>query len=166
MELVVTLLVVGALLLLLETVLPGLITGIVGGCCLIAGVVMAFINLGSTAGLWVLTGTVAGVILGFAIWVRVFPKTRMGRAMISNSASGGVTTGDAGLLHKSGCAFTQLRPCGTALIDGRRVDVVSEGALIEKGTPLKVVAIEGMRVVVRVVSAPSPEFPITNTIPS
>ena len=40
MELVVTLLVVGAILLLLETVLPGMIAGIVGGLCLIVGVVL------------------------------------------------------------------------------------------------------------------------------
>ena len=53
------------------------------------------------------------------------------------------------LLHQTGIAFTQLRPSGTALIGDRRVDVVSEGGLIEKGTPIKVVAIEGTRIVVR-----------------
>jgi membrane-bound serine protease (ClpP class) len=55
------------------------------------------------------------------------------------------------LLQQTGTAFTQLRPAGTALINGRRVDVVTEGQLIERGTPVRVVAVEGMRVVVRAV---------------
>jgi membrane-bound serine protease (ClpP class) len=37
------------------------------------------------------------------------------------------------------------------LIGGKRVDVVTEGGMIDPGTPLKVVAVEGMRVVVRAV---------------
>ena len=47
--------------------------------------------------------------------------------------------------------MTPLRPSGTAVINGRRVDVVTEGGMIERNTPVKVVAIEGMRVVVRAV---------------
>jgi membrane-bound ClpP family serine protease len=42
-----------------------------------------------------------------------------------------------------------LRPSGTASINGRRVDVVTEGGLIERGTAVKVVAVEGARIVVR-----------------
>jgi membrane-bound serine protease (ClpP class) len=42
-----------------------------------------------------------------------------------------------------------LRPAGVALVNGRRVDVVTEGGLIAAGARVKVVAIEGNRVVVR-----------------
>ena len=34
-------------------------------------------------------------------------------------------------------------------INGRRVDVVTEGPFVERGSPLKVVEVEGARVVVR-----------------
>jgi membrane-bound serine protease (ClpP class) len=44
-----------------------------------------------------------------------------------------------------------LRPSGTANINGQRVDVVTEGGLIERGTAVKVVAVEGSRIVVRAV---------------
>ena len=44
---------------------------------------------------------------------------------------------------------TTLRPCGTAVIGGKRVDVISEGSLIDRGQKVKVVAVEGIRVVVR-----------------
>lgn len=162
MALVITLLVAGAVLLLLETVLPGMIAGILGGMCLIAGVVLAFTRLGPTAGTWIFAGTVVGLIIGFAIWASVFPNTKMGRAFISERAIGGAPSADPALLHQTGSAVTVLRPSGTALIGGHRVDVVTEGALIEKGTPIKVVAIEGMRVVVRAAGESPTDFSTTN----
>jgi len=126
MELVVSLLVIGAILLILETVLPGAIAGVLGVCCL-----------------------VAGVVIGFVLWLRFFPESRLGRKFVSDDSVGDIRAERPELLHQTGEAFTQLRPSGTALINGRRVDVVTEGGLIERGTPIKVVAIEGMRVVVR-----------------
>src|ERR1051325_2988142 len=50
MEVVITLLVVGAVLLLLETVLPGMVAGVLGLLCLIAGVVQAYITFGPRMG--------------------------------------------------------------------------------------------------------------------
>lgn len=52
------------------------------------------------------------------------------------------------LLGKSGVAFTMLRPGGTALIDGRKIDVVASGGLIEKDSRVRVLAVEGTKVVV------------------
>lgn len=162
MELVVTLLVVGAILLLLETILPGGVAGIVGGCCLIVGVVLGFVRLGAATGTWILMGTVVGVVAGFAVWARVFPNTRFGRAFISQGVTGEIGAERPELMNQTGTAFTQLRPSGTALINGQRVDVVTEGSLIEKGTAIKVVGIEGMRVVVRAIS--EPEVQLKNTL--
>ncbi|WP_238473393.1 NfeD family protein [Desulforamulus profundi] len=48
-------------------------------------------------------------------------------------------------------AATPLRPAGTALIDGKRVDVVTEGEFIMPGTPVLVVMVEGTRVIVNAV---------------
>lgn len=161
MELVITLLVVGAILLLLETVLPGMVAGIIGGCCLVVGVILGYMEFGAQTGTWILCGVVVGVIVGFCVWARVFPNTRFGRAFISQGVSGEIGTEKPELLHQTGTAFTQLRPSGTALINGRRVDVVTEGSLIEKGTPIKVIALEGMRVVVRALSEQSVQLPET-----
>jgi membrane-bound serine protease (ClpP class) len=163
MELVITLLIVGAILLLLETVLPGMVAGVVGGCCLIAGVILGYMEFGAKTGTWILCGVVVGVVSGFCVWAKVFPNTRIGRAFISQGVSGDIGSGRPELLHQAGTAFTQLRPSGTALINGRRIDVVTEGALIEKGEPVKVVAVEGMRVVVRAVSEQSAQTPETKT---
>ncbi|MEO6035861.1 MAG: NfeD family protein [Verrucomicrobiota bacterium] len=149
MELVITLIVVGAILIILETILPGLIAGIIGLCCLVAGVYFAYDRLGVTTGNYVLLGVAAGLIVGTICWLRYFPNSRLARPLMSRSAIGNIDADRPDLLNQTGTAYTNLRPSGTALIDGKRVDVVTEGSLIEKGTPVKVVAIEGLRVVVR-----------------
>ena len=64
--------------------------------------------------------------------------------------AGYIGTGEHdGLVGKEGVAFTPLRPSGTGVIDGRRVNVAADGEYIEKDSPIKVVEVEGNRVVVR-----------------
>ena len=83
------------------------------------------------------------------LWVKFFPNSRMGRVFISREVVGEIGTEKPELLEQTGTALTPLRPAGAALIKGKRVDVVTEGQMIERGTPVRVVAVEGMRVVVR-----------------
>ena len=52
------------------------------------------------------------------------------------------------LVGKEGVAVTNLRPSGTVKIDNVRVDVVSRGDYIEKGETVRVLKVEGSRVVV------------------
>jgi membrane-bound serine protease (ClpP class) len=52
------------------------------------------------------------------------------------------------LLGKEGVALTLLRPAGTAIIDGEKVSVVTEGDFIEKDSRIRVSKVEGYRVVV------------------
>ena len=52
-------------------------------------------------------------------------------------------------LDKEGRAITDLHPAGTAMIDGKRLDVVSRGEYIEKDAGLLVVNVSGNRIVVR-----------------
>jgi membrane-bound serine protease (ClpP class) len=112
-------------------------------------VVLSYARFGLQTGNWVLVGVIVGLAIGFVIWVRIFPKSRFGRVFVSQQTVGEIGTGQPALLHQTGEAYTQLRPSGTAIIHGKRVDVVTEGGLIEKGTPIKVIGIEGLRVVVR-----------------
>lgn len=60
----------------------------------------------------------------------------------------------SGYLGKSGTAINNLRPSGTAVIEGRRVDVVSRGEYIEKNRRVEVIAVDGNRVVVREAEEP------------
>lgn len=153
MELVLTLLVVGALLLAAESVLPGLIAGIVGCCCLVIGVIEGYLKFGARTGNLILMGVLAGLVVGFWLWVKYFPESRLGRIFISSEVVGEIGTERPELLERTGTALTPLRPSGTATIDGKRVDVVTEGQMIERGTPVRVIAVEGLRVVVRELKA-------------
>jgi len=148
---VITLIVVGAILMLLETLLPGMIAGIIGFGCLVAGVVVAYLNLGARAGNAVLFSVMVGMIVAILCWMKFFPQSRFARVFISQRTVGDIGTDRPELLNQAGTALTTLRPSGTAMINGKRVDVVTEGSLIESGTAVKVVAVEGLRVVVRAV---------------
>ena len=45
--------------------------------------------------------------------------------------------------------MSPLRPAGIADIDGKRVDVVSQGEWIDATTPIEVIRVDGNRIVVR-----------------
>ncbi len=49
----------------------------------------------------------------------------------------------------TGTAITDLRPAGVGRINNMRVDVVSRGEYVDKGSEILVTAVEGNRVVVR-----------------
>ena len=151
MVLVVTLLIAGGVLLFAEAVLPGLIAGALGVTCLVAGVAMSYRNFGPSVGRWVLCATLAGLVVEFFIWLKWFPHSRLSHRLTSHGATGELGAERPELLGQAGVAHTALRPAGVALLGDRRVDVVTEGALIERGTVVKVVAVEGARVVVRAV---------------
>lgn len=146
---VLTLILVGAALLLVETLLPGLIAGILGVLCLAGGVVLSYWSFGPDRGNWVLLGVVVGLVAGTGVWLKYFPQTRIAKMFISQRTVGDLNVGKPELVGQVGVAHTNLRPSGTAVIQGQRVDVVTEGPMIERGSTLKVVAVEGMRVVVR-----------------
>lgn len=146
---VLALIVVGAILLLLETILPGLIAGIAGAFCLMAGVVMGYVYFGPDIGTWILVGVGAGLLAAMAAYANMFPSSRLAQRFVSQRTIGTVGAEKPELVHQTGVAHTHLRPSGTALLNGQRVDVVTEGSMIERGTPIKVIAVEGMRVVVR-----------------
>ena len=133
----------------LETFLPGMVTGMVGLLFLASAVIVGYKEFGFQSGNLILGGVLVGLMIGGLCWVKFFPESRISRLMISRSAVGELGGTRLDLLHRSGVAITQLRPSGAAFINGQRVDVISEGALIDRGASLKVVAVEGMRIVVR-----------------
>jgi membrane-bound serine protease (ClpP class) len=81
------------------------------------------------------------------------PRLPFGRGIVLSRSldEDGASRGDAHevLVGRAGTALTPLRPAGTALIDGARVDVVADGEFVPKGARVEVVQREGHRVVVR-----------------
>jgi membrane-bound serine protease (ClpP class) len=98
-----------------------------------------------------------------ALMFKVLPRTSIGRQLIlspptesgDNAASQAVrgavkptVTPFDDLLGKEGKVVAPLRPSGTAEFDGRRVSVITNGEIIEPGSRVRVVLVEGSRVVV------------------
>ena len=51
-------------------------------------------------------------------------------------------------LGQTGVALTVLRPAGTAMIENKRLDVVSVGDFIDVDMPVRIVGVEGSKIVV------------------
>lgn len=91
-----------------------------------------------------------GVIVGLII--KYGPTAPWIRRLTNQVSSGDMTEqieGTRPLLGKHGVALTQLRPAGIALIDEKKVDVVTAGEFLLKGAEITVVDVTGNRVVVR-----------------
>lgn len=149
MGIIALLIAVGLVLLFLETILPGLIAGALGLLSLAAAVVYAYLEFGARTGNSALFLVLVLLGISTVLWVKFFPDSSFAKVFVSNRQIGNVDAEKPELLGAVGVAHTALRPAGTGVFNGRRVDVVADGAFIEKGTTVKVVQVEGLRVVVR-----------------
>lgn len=149
--LIIALVVVGFLLIAAEVFLPGLILGTIGFLCLVAAVVVVFLQYGTSVGM--LAAFVVGglTLVGFVLWLFLFPRTFIGRRlMLRTRQPADRTVGEhRTLVGETGEALTPLRPSGTARLAGKRVDVTAVGEFLEPGAAIVVVAADGMRVAVR-----------------
>lgn len=148
---IVSLIVAGFSLLFAEIFIPGLVAGIVGIICLAAAVAMTAVVYGAPPALALFGGICFVGFLGFLGWMRFFPSSPYGRRLALKEVSGQLTEPNPRerLLGLTGETVTPLRPCGTAFIDGKRHDVITEGSHIEALQQIKVVKVEGPRILVR-----------------
>jgi len=149
MEIIVVLLVAGAALLVLEPFFPHFVAGPVGLAAWAVAVLLTYARYGADTGNFTLLGVLAGGIGGAVFYVWQLPKSRFARPFSSNKTPPPADTTGSHLLHQSGIALSALLPGGIAEIGGRRIDVVSEGGAIDRGRTVRVIAVEGSRVVVR-----------------
>jgi len=144
---------VGFLLLASEVFVPGMILGIVGLFCLAGAIIFSYVEFGAYIGTITLVSVIGAVTVGFIVWMMAFPHTAIGRKfMLKQNLNPGVGEKDRASQHlvgQSGRAITPLRPAGTALINGQRIDVVAESSFIPQDSPIVVILQEGMRIVVR-----------------
>ena len=59
------------------------------------------------------------------------------------------TTDKNELIGAIGVCATDLRPAGTITVEGEPIDVVTEGGFVDQGNIVKVIGVEGSRVIVR-----------------
>ena len=143
----------GIFLLLIELYVPGFgFWGISGIGCIIASF---FLTLGGNmAAVSILSFSLVVAIVIFLLILKFLPSSTLwARLMLKESESsqdGFNSSHDySGYLGREGLVVSLLRPAGIVDIDGEKIDVVSEGKYIEPGTKVKVVSINGSRIVVR-----------------
>jgi len=151
--LAILLIALGLVLLLIEIfLLPGFGAAGVPGVIFMAAGVIWVMTKNTELGL-IYAGVTVGVTIPLsilALWL--VPRTKIGKKMILESSEAGFSAPSEelkDLAGKSGKAVTPLRPSGTAVIEGKRVDVVSLGEFIDKGSEIEVIEVEGYRVVVQ-----------------
>lgn len=152
----------GLVLLVLEIfVTPGFgVAGALGIAALLGGLSLSLFGAGAS---WefilkavsrVVFSLLAALIASL-VTLRFLPRLPFGRRLIlktgllGGAGGGSAPESDISWLGKSGTALSPLRPAGIAELEGTRVDVVSEGDLIEPGAPVVVTRVDGNRIVVR-----------------
>lgn len=149
---IIFLLVIGLLMVCLEVFIPGGIVGTLGSFCLLGSIVMAFTERGTTFGFYWTAAVVVVTLLGLFISIKVLPRSPAGKRLLLGSSEAGFSAAESGLekwIGKRGQAITTLRPAGMIAVEGERVDVVTGGEYLPKGTPVEVIRVDGNRVVVR-----------------
>jgi len=145
----------GAIAFLLEVfVFPGFgVAGIVGVILVGWGVLLIAVDVTQATAALVLA--VVATIIIFIVGLRMMSRYNMWYKLTlqnkQHKNEGYVAPAPELSLFagKEGIALTPLRPAGSAEIDGHRLDVVTEGEFIHTGTQVKVIKVEGTRIVVK-----------------
>ncbi|GLI86332.1 hypothetical protein ANABIO32_41260 [Rossellomorea marisflavi] len=145
--------IIGIALLIAEFFLPGGIAGTLGAAAVIGSIFMAggdFVQMGYS-----ILIAIAVAIAAIILYVKVFgKKMRLFNKMIlrdsTSTESGYVSNANRlELIGREGITKTPLRPSGTILVDDERIDAVTEGSFIKANERIKIVKVEGSRIVVR-----------------
>ncbi|WP_039041700.1 nodulation protein NfeD [Sporosarcina sp. ZBG7A] len=143
----------GAGLIVAELFLPHGIAGIAGAVAVTGSIIMA----GANPAYMAISVLIALIIAttGMVVIMKFFGKklhllNRMILMDATDTESGYVSNVNRiDWLGKTAITLTPLRPSGAIVLDGERIDVVSEGNYIDKGKRVKIVKVEGSRTVVR-----------------
>ena len=154
---------VGLVLLLVEAFLiPGFgVAGVAGIGVILWGLYMLLlpdVPVSEEVYYSALTGLTIGLIGGFIALILLFKmvtKTKFWTKLTSpgvESQDEGYSTsiGLEDMVGKIGIATSDLRPSGWALLGDRKIFVVTEGEFVDKDQSIKILSVDGNRVVVRV----------------
>ena len=146
---VISLIVIGLALLIIELIfVPGTtIVGIMGLACTVAGIWVSFVQFGSTIG-WSVTGLSSVVASGMFIYSfragawNKFALHATIHSKVNEESPLQVQVGSQGV------ALSALRPIGKAEFDGIEIEVMTLGEFVNTQSDLRVIKIEGRKVIV------------------
>lgn len=142
----------GILLFIVEFMLiPGIsVAGIAGAVFVIGGIILSFVEHGTTAGLLVMTGTalalvvVVTLMLRAGTWKKLMLSTSIdSKVDLVNKEEGRVKPGDTGE------SVTRLNPMGKVRVNGEFYEAKALDILIDQRTPVEVVEVENNKLIVK-----------------
>lgn len=147
---------VGIGLLILEAFMPGFgLPGISGIVFEVIAMVLTWQQHGALATLGVLLVVLSVVAIAISTSLRSAASGKLSQSRIihreteSNEAGYRSAEDMNVFMDKVGVTSTVLRPAGIADFEGVRVNVVSEGSYVPAGTQVRVIKVEGGRILVR-----------------
>ncbi|MDN7226880.1 NfeD family protein [Planococcus sp. N064] len=149
----IALVIIGLGLLFTEFLIPGGILGILGIASILVSVFLAGGSLMSTA-ISIFIALIAATA-GMVIIVKFFGKRpqlfkRLILTDATDTESGYVSAVNRPeLIGQIAVTATALRPSGTIVLGEERIDAVSEGRFIDPNKQVKIIKVEGSRIVVR-----------------
>ena len=144
----------GLVLLAIEIfVIPGFgITGILGILGIVAGIFMSFgINNIAQATSVIFFSLIADIIL-IIILARFVLKSKGFKnivALETDTAGYHSSVSYDNLLGREGITDTFFRPSGNIIINDKKYDAITEGEFINKGVKIKVILVEGNKIVIK-----------------
>ena len=148
--------VIGVGLLILEAFVPGFgAPGITGIILEVITLVMTWVQHGPVATLAMLLIVLLVLAIAISTSLRSITSGRLSKSSLIHSETesnedGYRSTQDlAVFMDKEGVTSTVLRPTGIADFDGVRLNVSSEGDYIAAGTKVRIIKVEGAKILVR-----------------
>lgn len=146
------LLFVGLILIFIEFYIPGAIIGIIGSTLILISVIL-FASQSTSAiaiTLYIIGAAVSvGLLIRFALWRIVHAKPDY--SIYSDKSQEGyqASSYDAHAIGKTGIVFSDLKPGGYILIDGKQHAAISISGYLPKGIEVKVISGEGESLIVK-----------------
>lgn len=143
----------GIVLIIIEMSQPGIsFPGILGTILLIVGVAVTAENLTEVIAIIVIIMIV--LVIALVIIINSATRGTLSKNMVLHDVIDGnsVNLEEENayyLINKEGIALSPLRPSGLAEFEGNKLDVISEGQFIEKGSRVKIIKIESLSIIVR-----------------
>jgi membrane-bound serine protease (ClpP class) len=136
-------------------VIPGTgVAGPLGALALAAAVVLAFGTAFFAVAAQAISIAIVLSVVAFLLVVRFLPHGIVARRLGFRGSQGAdyVASEDhRDLIGRAGVATSYLRPAGVASVDGRRVDVLTEGDFVPAGSHVVVSRVEGARIFVHAI---------------
>ena len=152
---------VGFLLLAADLFLMSGILAVLSLGLIILGVILTFLSGGMSVGIVTAIAVFIALPLAVRLLLLFWPRTPLGRQFFLTAQAEDATVAALSvnreleqLKGRIGRALSPLRPAGMVDFDGRRIDTITEGMMVDAGQMVRCIDVRAGKVVVRPMEKP------------